>query len=51
MLERAGEELASDGALAARHLMALQMIDGAAQALVRLASESAIRRAPPATSA
>ena len=40
LIERAGEQLASDSAVAARHLVALQMIDGAAQALAKLASES-----------
>ena len=38
MLERAGEALASDGAVAMQHPAALQMIDGVAQALAKLAA-------------
>jgi hypothetical protein len=39
-LERAGEQLAEDGAVAARHMLALQMIDGAAQQLARLVADA-----------
>lgn len=51
LIERAGEQLASDSVVAARHLVALQMIDGAAQALAKLASESAAPLIPSATTA
>ena len=39
LLERAGEELAADSSVAARHMMALQLIDGVAQALATLAAQ------------
>lgn len=51
LIERAGEQLASDSAVTARHLVALQMIDGAAQALARLASESTAPLVPAAVTA
>jgi hypothetical protein len=41
LLERAGEQLALDSRVAAEHMMALQLIDGAAQALARLGAELA----------
>jgi hypothetical protein len=41
LLERAGEELAMDNMVTAHHLAALQMIDGVAQALARLAADTA----------
>jgi hypothetical protein len=40
MLERAGEELAGDASIAARHVMALQLVDGVAQALAKLAAQA-----------
>jgi hypothetical protein len=40
ILERAGEQLAGDSAIAARHMMALQLIDGVAQALAKLAAQT-----------
>jgi hypothetical protein len=39
LLERAGEELAADSLVAATHLMALQLIDGVAQTLAKLAAQ------------
>jgi hypothetical protein len=39
MLERAGEQLASDPSVAGAHLTALQLIDGVAQALAKLAAQ------------
>lgn len=42
MLERAGEELASDSVVATRHPGALQFIDGVAQSLAKLAAGAAI---------
>jgi len=41
MLERAGDDLAADRSIAARYLTALQLIDGVAQALAKLAAEAA----------
>jgi hypothetical protein len=40
MLERAGEELAGDASIAARHVMALQLLDGVTQALAKLATQA-----------
>jgi hypothetical protein len=40
MLERAGEELAGDASIAVCHMMALQLIDGVAQALAKLATQA-----------
>lgn len=42
MLERAGEELASDSAVATQHVAALQFIDGVAQSLAKLAAGEVI---------
>jgi hypothetical protein len=42
MLERAGEDLASDVDVTTRHLAALQFIDGVAQSLARLAAGAAV---------
>jgi PilZ domain len=42
LLESAGEELAIDGVIATRHMVALQAIDGVAQALARLAAEATV---------
>lgn len=41
LLERAGEELASDSAVTTRHPSALQIIDGVAQSLAKLAGSGA----------
>lgn len=41
MLERAGEELASNGAVAKQHPAALQLIDAVTQALAKLAASAA----------
>jgi hypothetical protein len=46
LLHHAGEELASDEALAANHMMALQAIDGVAHSLAKLAGQMD-RRAEP----
>jgi hypothetical protein len=46
MLERAGEDLASDSAVATNHPAALQFIDGVAQSLARLAEGAAIPASP-----
>jgi hypothetical protein len=40
MLDRAGEQLAADPSVAAAHLAALQLIDGVAQALAKLAAQA-----------
>ena len=40
LLEHAGEALAADSELAAKHLMALQAVDGVAQALAKLAAQT-----------
>jgi len=45
LLESAGEELAIDGMIATRHTVALQAIDGVAQALARLAAEATVQEA------
>jgi PilZ domain len=42
MLERAGEELASDSAVTMQHLAALQIIDGVTQSLAKLAAGAAV---------
>jgi hypothetical protein len=41
MLERAGDDLAADRSIAARYVTALQLIDGVAQALAKLAAQAA----------
>ena len=51
VLESAAEELAIDGAIAARHTIALQAIDGVAQALARLAAEATVQEAASAAMA
>ena len=43
MLERAGDDLAADRAIAARYVTQLQLIDGVAQALAKLAAQAAER--------
>jgi hypothetical protein len=48
LLDRAGEQLTSDNAITSTHLVSLQMIDGVAQALAKLAS--AIHEMPSAAS-
>ncbi|HEX8840035.1 MAG TPA: PilZ domain-containing protein [Sphingomicrobium sp.] len=45
LLESAGEELAIDGMIATRHTVALQAIDGVAQALARIAAEATVHEA------
>jgi len=46
MLERAGEDLASDSAVTTNHPAALQFIDGVAQSLARLAEGAVIPASP-----
>ena len=41
MLERAGDELSADRSIAERYLTAVQLIDGVAQALAKLAAQAA----------
>lgn len=48
-LERAAEELALDGRIAARHLTTLQTIDSVGQALAKVAAEVALQDPPMAT--